>query len=638
MSTSTASDSASSTKSRTRTKNGSEGSKSSSVDSISEFLQNYDFDDEERFSYSSAHSLRRDANGRKETSIQDMAEEFNPSHLASAFRNLNTMRESSQLCDVTLKTTDSSIGLPCHKIVLAFSSPYFLTMFNSKLIESTSSEIVIHDVDHKSLKTIVDYCYCGNLYLCTESVQPLLQAACLLQMEKIIITCVGFFLLRLDPTNCIGVRALADTLSLQSLQSSADFYIVRNFRQVVKSEEFLQLTASEVERLLSDNRLNVPGEEVVFQAIMRWVKHSEKRICELGRLLKQCRLPRLPRNFLMNEVAENPLVKESDASKDLLIDAMKYHLMPDKRTEMRSAKTTIRTPYGLSPYILAVGGGSLFAIHSDCEFYDYSADRWCHFESTIHRRSRAGVLACDRLVYAIGGFDGIKDLAAVEVFSPYSGHWTSLSPMSCRRSCLGAAALNGLIYVGGGFDGYTCLSTVERYDPLVGVWTTVQSMDHRRRYGRLEAHGDCIYAVGGHDGSNYLNTVERFDPREGKWQSLPPISFRRNSAGVASLGDYLYVAGGNDSALCLNSAERFCPKTNSWQMISNMGCRRTTHSLLQMHHSLYALGGNDGNSSLNTVEIFKPKENKWIPGTSMQLRRGSLGAAVVEAICLESPS
>ena len=62
---------------------------------------------------------------------------------------------------------------------------------------------------------------------------------------------------------------------------------------------------------------------------------------------------------------------------------------------------------------------------------------------------------------------------------------------------------------------------------------------------------------------------------------------------------------------------------------------RTTHSLLNMHHSLYAVGGNDGNSSLNSVEIYKPSENKWTPGTSMQLRRGSLGAAVVEAISLE---
>ena len=90
-------------------------------------------------------------------------------------------------------------------------------------------------------------------------------------MEKIIVTCTGFFLLRLDPTNCIGVRALADTLSLQSLHTSADFYIVRNFRQVIKSEEFLQLTASEVERMLSDNRLNVSGEEIVFQAIIRYI-------------------------------------------------------------------------------------------------------------------------------------------------------------------------------------------------------------------------------------------------------------------------------------------------------------------------------------------------------------------------------
>ena len=67
-----------------------------------------------------------------------------------------------------------------------------------------------------------------------------------------------------DPTNCIGVRALADTLSLQSLHTSADFYIVRNFRQVIKSDEFLRLTASEVERMLLDNRLNVSGEEIVL--------------------------------------------------------------------------------------------------------------------------------------------------------------------------------------------------------------------------------------------------------------------------------------------------------------------------------------------------------------------------------------
>lgn len=35
----------------------------------------------------------------------------------------------------------------------------------------------------------------------------------------------------------------------------------------------------------------------------------------------------------------------------------------------------------------------------------------------MHRRSRAGVASLNRLLYAIGGFDGIKDLSSAEVRS-----------------------------------------------------------------------------------------------------------------------------------------------------------------------------------------------------------------------------
>ncbi|GBN22202.1 hypothetical protein AVEN_144148-1, partial [Araneus ventricosus] len=49
------------------------------------------------------------------------------------------------------------------------------------------------------------------------------------------------------------------------------------------------------------------------------------------------------------------------------------------------------------------GGGSLFAIHCECEYYNPRTDRWSPIASTSHRRSRAGVAGVGRLVYAVGG-------------------------------------------------------------------------------------------------------------------------------------------------------------------------------------------------------------------------------------------
>lgn len=56
-----------------------------------------------------------------------------------------------------------------------------------------------------------------------------------------------------------------------------------------------------------------------------------------------------------------------------------------------------------SPVQLFAGGGSLFAIHCECEYYNPRTDRWSPIASTSHRRSRAGVAAVGRLVYAVGG-------------------------------------------------------------------------------------------------------------------------------------------------------------------------------------------------------------------------------------------
>lgn len=59
--------------------------------------------------------------------------------------------------------------------------------------------------------------------------------------------------------------------------------------------------------------------------------------------------------FLLNVVETEPLVRSEPSCKDLLLGAMKYHLLPDQRSDFASKQTEQRSPDGLMPYIFAIG-------------------------------------------------------------------------------------------------------------------------------------------------------------------------------------------------------------------------------------------------------------------------------------------
>ena len=120
----------------------------------------------------------------------------------------------------------------------------------------------------------------------------------------------------------------------------------------------------------------------------------------------------------MNYVDKEPLVRETQECKELLLEAMRYHLMPEHRGSLTSYRTSHRQPEGTKPYLFAIGGGSLFAIHSECEVYNPRTDRWSFIASMNTRRSRTAVATVGNLLYAVGGFDSTNDLASAECFNP----------------------------------------------------------------------------------------------------------------------------------------------------------------------------------------------------------------------------
>lgn len=78
-------------------------------------------------------------------------------------------------------------------------------------------------------------------------------------------------------------------------------------------------------------------------------------IFDFNQLMSHVRLPLVSREFLMSCVDSEALIREDTTCKELLLEAMKYHLLPEQRSLMTNQRTSERRPEGMKPYIFAAG-------------------------------------------------------------------------------------------------------------------------------------------------------------------------------------------------------------------------------------------------------------------------------------------
>uniref|UniRef100_A0A3B4V9I0 Kelch like family member 2 n=1 Tax=Seriola dumerili TaxID=41447 RepID=A0A3B4V9I0_SERDU len=445
------------------------------------------------------------------------------------------------------------------------------------MAESRAKRVRIKEMDGWTLGLLVDYIYTAEIQVTEDNVQALLPAAGLLQLNEVKKACCEFLSSQLHPSNCLGIRAFADLHACSQLLAQANSYAEQHFTEVVGSEEFLNLGMEQVSSLIASDKLTIPTEEKVFEAVIAWVNHDKDvRQEHLAHLMEHVRLPLLSREYLVQRVEEESLIKNSSACKDYLIEAMKYHLLPaDQRALMKTARTRMRTPACCPKVMVVVGGQAPKAIRS-VECYDFEEQRWYQVAELPTRRCRAGVVYVGGCVYAVGGFNGSLRVRTVDCYDPMMDRWTSVSSMQDRRSTLGAAVLSGLLYAVGGFDGSTgtvlvlvcdCLSTVEAYNAKTDEWFHVLPMSTRRSSVGVGVVNGLLYAVGGHDGPLVRKSCEVYDPASNSWRQVADMNMCRRNAGVCAVNNLLYVVGGDDGSCNLASVEFYNPNSDKWTLL-----------------------------------------------------------------------
>ncbi|XP_066892137.1 kelch-like protein 8 isoform X4 [Kogia breviceps] len=466
--------------------------------------------------------------------------------------------ENGELCDITLKVGSKLIS--CHKLVLACVIPYFRAMFLSEMAEAKQTLIEIRDFDGDAIEDLV---------------------------ELVARACCEYMKLHFHPSNCLAVRAFAESHNRIDLMDMADQYACEHFPEVVECEDFV-------------------------------------------------RLPLLPVDFLMGVVAKEQIVKQNLKCRDLLDEARNYHLHLSSRAVPDfeySIRTTPRKHTAGVLFCVGGRGGSGDPFRS-IECYSINKNSWFFGPEMNSRRRHVGVISVEGKVYAVGGHDGNEHLGSMEMFDPLTNKWMMKASMNTKRRGIALASLGGPIYAIGGLDDNTCFNDVERYDIESDQWSTVAPMNTPRGGVGSVALANHVYAVGGNDGVASLSSVERYDPHLDKWIEVKEMGQRRAGNGVSELHGCLYVVGGFDDNSPLSSVERYDPRSNKWDYVAALTTPRGGVGIATVMGKIFAVGGHNGNAYLNTVEAFDPVLNRWELVGSVSHCRAGAGVAV--CACLTS--
>ncbi|XP_055696149.1 kelch-like protein 5 [Lutzomyia longipalpis] len=550
-------------------------------------------------------------------------------HADCTLKRMQFYLENQKLCDVVLIAGVDGKRVPAHRLVLSAASAYFAAMFTGSLRETQEREITLGEVTGTALQLLVQYCYTGTIELREDTVETLLSTASLLQLGAVVNACCTFLGRQLHPSNCLGFALFAEQQSCETLLKVATDYTCEHFMQVCRNQEFFQLSAEQLHKLLASDNLNVPSEQDVFHALLAWLQHEPKeREKDIPELLALIRLPLLQPAFIADHVEA---LCESTKCQELVMEALKWHLLPERRALIASQRARPRK--STMGKLLAVGGMDAHKGSISIESYCPRLDKWSLVKNMTARRLQFGVAVMDNRLIVVGGRDGLKTLNTVESLDLTTMTWSNLPPMITNRHGLCAAVLGGPLYVIGGHDGWSFLNTVERWDPSTRTWSSVAPMTTMRSTAGVAVLGGHLYVVGGRDGSGCHRSVERYDPHTNKWSLRAAMVKRRAGVGVTAANFYIYALGGhensanNPSASRTETVERYDPGTDTWTLLASLNVGRDSIGVALLGERILAVGGYDGNQYLKTVEQYDPETNEWSQLAPLNFSRA--GACVV---------
>ncbi|CAG0879520.1 unnamed protein product, partial [Darwinula stevensoni] len=487
-------------------------------------------------------------------------------------------------------------------------------MFTGSMCEAMESQVPLNGIEAPVMELLLNYAYTSEITITKSNVLSLLSAANLLEILPVRDACCQFLHKHMDANNCVGIHCFAETHACTFLQKEAKDYTLEHFKEVVQHDEFATLSTSKLIEFISSDDLAVSDEKCVFQAVLKWLEHHrDSRKDQFGKVLEHVRLPLLNPYFLHDCVESLDVIQQSSECQQLVEEAKLYHLLPDRRHELATARTKPRLSSGIVDVIVAVGGE----------------------DDKVVLRKHGMVVSGSNILYLAGGEspDG-RASAGMWKYDPVFDGWMQLADMNVPRSELGLVMVDGMVYAVGGWEGSTRLETAECYDPATNTWSFIAPMKLAVTSPAVVSHNGYLYVAGGavlEDGDG-IDKVQRYDPKTNTWTELAQMLIPRSGAVACVLQQKIYVIGGwHASTENTNKVECYDIKSNRWEFRAPMIEHRYRPGVAVLNDKVYVLGGEEGwDSYHDTIECYDPVSNTWGMVSDMPSSRSWLSCAALK--------
>jgi len=309
---------------------------------------------------------------------------------------------------------------------------------------------------------------------------------------------------------------------------------------------------------------------------------------------------------------------------------------PTARTEVAVA--------ALDGLIYVVGGfeqsGSWMfrqsSVSTRVEVYDPATNRWSSKPDLPIGLHHAGAAAFGGALYVVGGFTKSDDTIwspsdRVFRFDPAGEEWTDRAPLPTARGGLAVTTLQGKLYAVSGYDGQENPAAVEVYDPALDQWSAVAPLPTPRDHLTAVAIDETLYAIGGRVRLNYrenLSTVEAYHAESNQWVPRAGMPTPRSGIAASVVNEWIYVFGGESGEGTFHQNERYGVHVNRWQTMAHMPTARHGLGAAAVGGYIYVLSGGPrpGGSYGRLNEIFIP------PSPARPIRSGRTPASHIGSI------
>ncbi|XP_077291757.1 kelch-like protein 28 [Arctopsyche grandis] len=518
--------------------------------------------------------------------MSDYDDELRVEHAVSHMQSMRAFYTQKMFCDIVIVFGEKSYSV--HRSILLTHSQYFRDR-----LDVNTSEFVMQNnmgIREETVEQTIQYLYEGSLELMVHQVANIIKLADLWELNKLKMFCFAY----------LG-RVLNSEKNVLNVSKQIDGYLLKNFPKIMMHESFLRLSVEDVKALLQSDDLQTLTEEDALKGLRLWVKKDWiNRKKYLYTLMKFIRLPLCSISFLLEEVGS--LCSSNDLY-ELLLDGLKWHQIPDKRSSLSLLNSTPRN----KQTVLIIGGHEYD--QSDLiEAYNPSSKKWYHFCRIGEKITEFSSVILGNTLMMFGGLVQDEITNRVRCLNLVTKELTELPTMNVKRRLSTAALVDGQIFLIGGFNRENgSLNSVEQFNPIAQTWKFVSPMNFKRHVHASVVYGNNIYVIGGRNDELRLNSVEVYCTKSDEWRIVSSINSKRSRLAAVSVEDSIYAIGGIDGSSITDSMERYNPKNDTWTPITNLPEKKCEHCAVTYKNKIICFGGWGSPSILE----YNVDTNQW---------------------------